>query len=60
MSGKSVLDQLEQTYRRSHYARLDDAEHVDVSIENSHVFLEILDQLRRISSYSESIAESLL
>jgi phosphate:Na+ symporter len=51
---KSELDQLERTYRQTHYNRLN--REVQASVDSSHIHLDLVDYLRRINAYAESIA----
>jgi len=57
-STKPKLVSLEHSYRRTHYARLADAK--AESIASSEIHLDLIDYLRRINSYSESIANTVL
>ena len=51
---KTELDQLEHTYRQTHYNRLSREE--QASVDSSHIHLDLVDYLRRINAYAESIA----
>ena len=51
---KPELDQLEHTYRQTHYNRLSREE--QASVDSSHIHLDLVDYLRRINAYAESIA----
>ena len=55
---KPGLVQLEQVYRRTHYDRL--RREFQASIDSSQIHLDLIDNLRRINSYSESIASIVL
>lgn len=57
MQTKAQLVDLEWQYRKAHYNRLSQAR-VE-SLETSHIHLELIDQLRRIDSYIESIARTI-
>jgi len=57
MQTKAQLVDLEWQYRKMHYSRLSQAR--PESIETSHIHLELIDQLRRIDSYIESIARTI-
>ena len=51
---KPELDQLERNYRQTHYNRLSREE--QASVDSSHIHLDLVDYLRRINAYAESIA----
>ena len=53
---KPELVQLERVYRRTHYDRLSRA--LQESIDSSEIHLDLIDYLRRINSYAESIAST--
>ena len=53
-ASKPELDQLERTYRQTHYNRLN--REVQASVDSSHIHLDLVDYLRRINAYAESIA----
>lgn len=55
---KPQLVALERVYRQTHYTRL--TEELPESVESSQIHLDLLDGLRRVSSYSESIATAVL
>ena len=55
---KPQLVALERIYRQTHYDRL--TEELSQSVESSQIHLDLLDGLRRVNSYSESIATALL
>lgn len=55
---KFELVALEHTYRRTHYDRL--SRDLRESAQSSQIHLDLIDYLRRISSYAESIARTLL
>ena len=55
---KAELVDMEWTYRRRHYERLSRA--LPETIESSQIHLDLADYLRRINSYAEAIARSLL
>ena len=57
MQTKAQLVDLEWQYRKAHYSRLSQAR--AESLETSHIHLELIDQLRRIDSYIESIARTI-
>jgi phosphate:Na+ symporter len=57
MQTKAQLVDLEWQYRKAHYNRLSQAR--AESLETSHIHLELIDQLRRIDSYIESIARTI-
>ena len=54
---KPELVQLEHIYRRTHYDRL--SRGLRESVNSSQIHLDLIDYLRRINSYSESIASIL-
>ena len=51
---KPELDQLERNYRQTHYNRL--SNELQASVDSSHIHLDLVDYLRRINAYAESIA----
>ena len=53
---KPELVQLERVYRRTYYDRLSRA--LQESIDSSEIHLDLIDYLRRINSYAESIAST--
>ena len=55
---KPELDQLEHTYRQTHYNRLSREE--QASVDSSHIHLDLVDYLRRINAYAESIAHGII
>jgi phosphate:Na+ symporter len=55
---KAELVELEWTYRKTHYSRLSRA--LPETLETSQIHLELIDYLRRIDSYVESIARNVL
>jgi len=55
---KPELVQLEHVYRRTHFDRL--GQGLQASVESSRIHLDLIDYLRRINSYAESIASSVL
>ena len=55
---KPQLVTLERIYRQTHYDRL--REELPESMDSSQIHLDLLDGLRRVNSYSESIATALL
>ena len=55
---KPELDQLEHFYRRTHYDRL--RRELQASVDSSQIHLDLVDYLRRINSYAESIARTIL
>ena len=55
---KSDLVDLEWAYRKTHYGRLSSA--LPESLESSQIHLELVDSLRRVDSYVESIARAVL
>lgn len=55
---KLELNQLENTYRQTHYERL--SRELDPSINSSNIHLDLVDYLRRINSYAESIARKVV
>ena len=55
---KPELNQLEYTYRQTHYERL--SRELDPSINSSKIHLDLVDYLRRINSYAESIARNVV
>lgn len=55
---KAELVELEWQYRKTHYDRLSRA--LQESVETSQIHLELMDYLRRIDSYVESIAKSVI
>ena len=57
-TSKPELVQLEQTFRRTHFDRL--GRGVQESVDSSRIHLDLVDYLRRINSYSESIASTVL
>ena len=57
-TAKPELVQLEQVYRRTHYDRL--SRELQASIESSQIHLDLIDYLRRVNSYAESIARTVL
>lgn len=56
MTAKPELVQLEQVYRRTHFDRL--GRGLQESVESSRIHLDLIDYLRRINSYAESIAST--
>ena len=52
---KPELDQLERNYRQTHYNRL--SRELQASVDSSHIHLDLVDYLRRINTYAESIAK---
>ena len=57
-TSKPELVQLEHGYRRTHFERL--SQGMQESVESSRIHLDLIDYLRRINSYAESIASSVL
>jgi phosphate:Na+ symporter len=57
-TSKPELVQLEHTFRRTHFDRL--GRGVQESVDSSRIHLDLVDYLRRINSYSESIASTVL
>ena len=57
-TSKPELVQLEHVYRRTHFERL--SQGMQESVESSRIHLDLIDYLRRINSYAESIASSVL
>ena len=55
---KPKLVQLEHVYRHTHYDRL--SRELQESIESSQIHLDLIDYLRRVNSYAESIARTVL
>ena len=55
---KGDLVDLEWAYRKTHYGRLSSA--LPESLESSQIHLELVDSLRRVDSYVESIARAVL
>ena len=55
---KAELVELEWAYRKTHYGRLSRA--LPESVETSQIHLELVDYLRRVDSYTESIARTVL
>ena len=58
LASRSELIELEYAYRRSHYNRL--SQNVELSINSSNVHLDLINYLRRINSYNESIVRTIL
>ena len=58
VTAKAELVELEWTYRKTHYSRLSRA--LPETLETSQIHLELIDYLRRIDSYVESIARNVL
>ena len=58
LASRSELNELEYAYRRSHYNRL--SQNVELSINSSNVHLDLINYLRRINSYNESIVRTIL
>ncbi|MBT6149777.1 MAG: hypothetical protein HOH74_30340 [Gemmatimonadetes bacterium] len=58
VTAKAELVELEWQYRATHYSRLSRA--LPESVETSQIHLELMDYLRRIDSYVESIAQSVI
>ena len=55
---KPELNQLEYVYRQTHYERL--SRELKPSINSSKIHLDLVDNLRRINSYAESIARTIV
>ena len=55
---KPELNQLEHVYRQTHYERL--SRELKTSIDSSKIHLDLVDNLRRINSYAESIARTVV
>ena len=58
LASRSELIELEYAYRRSHYNRL--SQNVELSINSSNIHLDLINYLRRINSYNESIVRTIL
>ena len=58
LASRSELIELEYAYRRSHYNRL--SHNVELSINSSNIHLDLINYLRRINSYNESIVRIIL
>jgi len=58
VAAKEELIELEQSYRMSHYRRMSREE--QVGARSSQIHLDLIDYLRRIDSYTESIARTVL
>ena len=58
LKGKAELAALARQYRTTHYRRLSDA--LPASMESSQIHLDLVDGLRRVESYIESIALAVL
>ena len=55
---KPELNRLEYVYRQTHYERL--SRELKPSIDSSKIHLDLVDNLRRINSYAESIARTVV
>ena len=55
---KPELNQLERIYRQTHYDRL--SRELQAAVDSSQIHLDLVDYLRRINSYAESIASTIL
>ena len=55
---KPELNRLEYVYRQTHYERL--SRELKTSIDSSKIHLDLVDNLRRINSYAESIARTVV
>ncbi len=55
---KPELNRLEYVYRQTHYERL--SRELKPSIDSSKIHLDLVDSLRRINSYAESIARTVV
>ena len=58
LASRSELIELEYAYRRSHYNRL--SHNVELSTNSSNIHLDLINYLRRINSYNESIVRIIL
>lgn len=58
VTAKPELVQLEHVYRRTHFERL--GRGLQESVDSSRIHLDLIDYLRRINSYAESIASTVV